>query len=156
MLEKKFERNLPTLERVFDFIAVFLTTHYIDEVAAYAINLAVEELFTNAVKYSTGNDEPIRLVLSAENNKIVVHFYDTGSQPYDITEATQVDLERPTVEIQPGGLGIHLIKSVMDDVTYDYRDNTNMITMVKILEGKDAGNQKEYGAISGLNLKQMT
>lgn len=139
MVEREFERDLPTLARVFDFVAAFLAGNRVGEEAAYAVNLAVEELFTNAVKFSSGSREPIRLGLAAENTRIVVRFCDSGGEPFDITRAEPVELDRPASEIRPGGLGIHLVRSLMDDVAYSYRDNANVITLVKYLEHKDAG-----------------
>ena len=132
--EQRFERNLLHLPAVFDFVDTFLNAHRVRGEEAYAITLAVEELFTNTVKYSSSAAEPIHLRLSADGERVVVIFYDSGGTPFDVTRATDVDIDRPTDEVRPGGLGIHLIRCVMDEVDYSYTDNANIITMTKKLE----------------------
>jgi anti-sigma regulatory factor (Ser/Thr protein kinase) len=134
LVEKEFERCLATLPAVLDFVGTFLSSRAIGDGEAYAVTLAIEELFTNAVKFSGSSTEPIRLTLTSENNRVLVNFYDSGGEPFDITRAADVDPERPASEVRPGGLGIHLIRSVMDEVEYSYSNDANVITMIKYLE----------------------
>jgi anti-sigma regulatory factor (Ser/Thr protein kinase) len=58
-MEKNFKRDFNALDEVFEWIAAFVTAQQIDPGAAYAVNLAVEELFTNMVKYGAGNTADI-------------------------------------------------------------------------------------------------
>ena len=99
--EQIFERDLSTLPLVFDFVETYLSTNNIDASEAYAINLAVEELFTNTVKYSSAT-EPIRVGLSTDGAQVVIVFRDSGGTPFDVTRVADVDIDRPADEVRPG------------------------------------------------------
>lgn len=52
-MEKKFKREIKSLDKIAHFISEFITKNRIDESLSFPINLVIEELFTNMVKYST-------------------------------------------------------------------------------------------------------
>jgi anti-sigma regulatory factor (Ser/Thr protein kinase) len=143
MIEQEFERNLASLTNVLDFVNLFLAGRDASDEVAFAVTLAVEELFTNTVKYARSSSLPVRLILEANKGKIVICFHDPDVKPFDVVQRMNKSLARSPDEIRPGGLGLLLIKNVMDDVRHEYRDNTNITTMVKYLEPQDDGNHVE-------------
>ena len=143
MIEQEFERDLSSLTNVLEFVTLFLSGHRAGSEATYALTLAVEELFTNAVKYVPSSRSPIRIALEAGNGKITVSFRDPSGIPFDVVREMNRSRARSADDIRPGGLGLLLIKSLMDEVRHEYRDNTNITTMVKYLEPQDVGNQME-------------
>jgi anti-sigma regulatory factor (Ser/Thr protein kinase) len=93
------------------------------------IILAVDEACSNIIKHSYKNDHNRKIDLSIrqETNSLVISVLDDGIK-FDINsiEARKID------EIKPGGLGIHIIKQVMDTVEYSHTpDGFNKIKMVK-------------------------
>lgn len=133
-MEKKFKRKISSLEEVFNFIHEFSAANGLDESVVFTINLAVEEIFTNMVKYSTENSNDILLDLKMDKNDLVIHLTDFDVEPFDITKTAEVDTRQTLQERKAGGLGIHLVKQMMDEIDYEYKDRRSKITLIKHLE----------------------
>jgi anti-sigma regulatory factor (Ser/Thr protein kinase) len=96
------------------------------------VTLAVEEIITNVISYGLAGDHTqlIAVRLSFEAGVITVEVED-GGQPFDPLRVAAPDITRPLDEREAGGLGIHLVRSVMDDVAYARRDGRNVVLMRK-------------------------
>jgi serine/threonine-protein kinase RsbW len=95
------------------------------------LDLIVEELFTNLVKYGGNAREEIRIALDREPGRLVIVLQDFDSERFDLTQTKPVDIDAPLRERRPGGLGIHLVKRMADDVRYDYANRVSTITVIK-------------------------
>ena len=128
-----FPRELRALNQLFNFLDAFVKKHRLDASAAYAINLVVEELFVNMVKYQSDNPNPVSVSLRKEENRVVVVLIDFNVDPFDITQTGDFDPTQPLEKRQAGGMGIHLVKTVMDDIQYDYNalERTSKIQLIK-------------------------
>lgn len=133
-MEKSFKRKINALDEVFEWIAAFMTAHQIDQAAEYAVNLAVEELFTNMIKYSTGNVDDILITIERSGNDLVVTMIDSGRERFDVTKSSEIDVTKRLEDRQPGGLGLHLVKKMVDRLDYEYVNQQNKITLIKHLE----------------------
>ncbi len=131
---KKFKRNLSSLDDIFEFIDEFSVKTGLDESVVFTMNLVVEELFTNMVKYTSGNTNKILLELKKEENNLIIHLTDFDVDPFDITETAEVDTRQSLEERRVGGLGIHLVKEMMDKIEYEYKDRQSKIILIKHLE----------------------
>jgi len=136
-MQKRFNRDIQALDAVFAFIGEYLKNSNINDAVSYAVNVAVEEIFTNCVKYNTKSKEDIALDINHEGNKLIITITDNDSEFFDITKTDEVDTDMPLEKRQPGGLGIHLVKQMMDEVKYQYNDGVSIITLVKNLENND-------------------
>jgi serine/threonine-protein kinase RsbW len=98
----------------------------------FAINLALEELFTNIVSYgySDADEHRINIYCALEDRALVIRIEDDGD-PFNPVEAAPPDFNCPLEESKIGGLGIHLVKKMMDDVTYERMNEKNIIVMKK-------------------------
>ena len=132
-MQKDFNRSKSQLDNLFIFIAKFTEIFQIGLSEKNTINLAVEEIFTNMVKYNPESSARINLELDYDDTKISVCLTDTESQPFDLTKARVYDLEQPVNQRPVGKLGLHLVKQMMDTVDYSYNNGTAVITMVKYL-----------------------
>lgn len=133
-MEKSFKREINALDEVFEWIAAFMAAHQIDQAAAYAVNLAVEELFTNMVKYGAGNAADILIAIDRKEKDLVVTMIDSGGESFDVTKSAEVDVTKRLEDRQPGGLGLHLVKKMLDRLDYEYLNQQNRITLIKHLE----------------------
>jgi anti-sigma regulatory factor (Ser/Thr protein kinase) len=133
-MEQAFERNIQSLEKMFALIDNFFETQKIDESFRFPIHLAIEELFTNILKYQANNTGEVILSLSRENNRLNIRLIDNDSVPFDLTEVDDVEIDEYIRRGKPGGLGIHLVKRVVDDLKYEYANKTTIITIIKNLE----------------------
>ena len=132
-MEKACKRDLGFLDNLFTFISDFAAGHNLDESVSYALNLAIEEIFVNMVRYNPDNTNDIVVELRADQDKVVVTLTESDVEPFDITKFTPKSIDRPLEEREPGGLGIHLVRTVMDEVGYEYNDRQGRVTLTKYL-----------------------
>lgn len=116
-------------------ISDFVATNRVGEAEAFAVRLAVEELFVNMVKYNPGATGAIRIGVSRDGARLVVSMTDSGVERFDVTKAPEYDGSLPLAARRPGGLGIHLARRMMDDVKYTYENGQSTITLTKLLGG---------------------
>ena len=129
-MQHSFERTLNSLNLVFDFLNEFVKSHDIDQHAAFELQLAVEEVFTNLTKYNQGSS-PILLLLDKQDDKLTITIQDSDSDNFDITKPPPVDTHAPLEKRRAGGLGLFLVHKVMDQVEYQYENKVSTITLVK-------------------------
>jgi len=133
-MQKTFKRAMHSLDEVFDFIGEFMKAHAVDQSASYSINLAVEELFTNMVKYNPGNANDISITIQKNKDDLKVTLVDTEVEPFDVANTAEVDVTKSLEERKAGGLGIHLIKKMVDRLEYEHNNRQSRITLIKHLE----------------------
>ena len=98
----------------------------------YLASLTIEELVTNCIKY--GYDSPeghtIDMVFSVEDHVLTIEVVDDGN-PFNPLDAPAPDLSSPIEHRALGGLGLHLLRELSDDASYERRDGTNRLTLLK-------------------------
>jgi anti-sigma regulatory factor (Ser/Thr protein kinase) len=101
----------------------------------FEINLALDELFTNIISYGFEDDDEheIKVTLTPENEIICLCIEDDG-QPFNPIEAKKPDLECTVEDCKIGGLGIHLIRNLMDDICYERCGDKNVLTLKKSIQ----------------------
>ena len=136
---KYFQRSIQALTDVFNYLETFLKKHNVNTDVSFAVQLAVEEIFTNLVKYHKNNPNPIHLTLSYEPETIVVKIYDFEVEEFDITQNYPSFVQQPLEKRKPGGLGLYLVKKTMDQIKYAYdpKKRECEITLVKYWGEKD-------------------
>ena len=99
------------------------------------INLAVEEAVVNVMKYAYPSDTKGDVTIEAVSNDVRLKFtiIDSGA-PFDPTVQSQVDTTLSAMERPIGGLGIHLVRQIMDSINYERMDNLNVLTLRKKLQ----------------------
>lgn len=130
-IQMNFNRRLDSLSMVFDLIDKFTAEKGVDDQAKHAVSVAVDELFTNMVKYQPSNENPITLELRADRETMTVHLIDRDVDQFDPTKKPAPYLGASLDERTPAGLGIFLTKQLMDDVQYRYGDRTSLIILKK-------------------------
>jgi serine/threonine-protein kinase RsbW len=117
---------MASLAGIVAYVREFLEQEDLDEECAYDLDLVLEELFTNMVKYGRGarGDVEIRLERGPEGVTASLHEFD--AEPFDPTQLPEVDVNRPIEERRPGGLGVHFIRQLTRSFDYDYRDRVGV------------------------------
>lgn len=134
MPEQRFGRSFGSLEAIFAFVDGFLASEGLAADQAFEIQLVIEELFTNMVKYSRDGRQDIAIGLERDGSRLVISLRDFDVEPFDVTRAPQADVNRPLTERHAGGLGLYLVRQMAEDFRYEYRDRTSTVTVVKRLE----------------------
>lgn len=130
-MKRTFKRSYAVLSDLFRFLDGFLDEHDIDERAAFAARLALEEVFTNMVKYSTSSADHVSVQITggADGLVLVLVLEDTGAEPFDPTIHPEPDLQAPLAQRRAGGLGLHLVRNLVDSIEHEYVDGANVITL---------------------------
>ena len=132
--QQTFAREIDALSEVFDYLGAFIAEQGLDGSVEFAINFVVEELFTNMVKYNTGNGDRITVQIDRRDNGVWLQLTDHDVDPFDPSELDDVDTKASAEDRVPGGLGIHLVKSMVDEITYSYENRVMRVTVTKSLE----------------------
>ena len=120
IVRRRFERRLESLAETVEFAAAALAGCDIDSEQRLAIDFAIEELFTNMLKYSRCGVNPVEIAFECGAGTVEVSLIDTDVEPFDVTAAPDADLTLPLQQRQPGGLGLHLTRRLVDDLNYEY------------------------------------
>ena len=130
-MQKSFDRSIDSIADVYEFTENVLVSGNIGDELRFPVHLAMEELFVNMVNYYPDNDNAIQLDVDAENGMVTVTMTDFDVDPFDVTQSRNVDIDAPLDERTPGGLGLHLIQSMVDNLQYDWEDRRSTIRFSK-------------------------
>ncbi|MBN1480633.1 ATP-binding protein [candidate division KSB1 bacterium] len=133
-MRKKFKRDINSLTEIFIFLDEFVAHHKLDESISFVLQLAVEEIFTNMVKYDVQNPSDIDISLAQDADQVVIELFNPDAESFDIHQAKEYDPSLPLNKREPGGVGIHLVKKFINKIEYDYKDGISKITLIKYLE----------------------
>ncbi len=134
MFERSFPRSVGALGNVFEFVRAFFESQGLPTDQTFDVDLILEELFTNMVRHSRDGRHDIEVKLHWDGYKLTLVLRDFDVEPFDVAVAPTIDLGRPLEERAPGGLGLHLVHTLADDLSYEYVDRTSTITVTKRLE----------------------
>jgi serine/threonine-protein kinase RsbW len=128
--------RLDSLPELGDFVADAGRTLGIDSESAYKIQLAVEEACANVIQHGASSTQPgppdVAVEMCRNGDCCTVTLRDWG-HPFDPTRLPLPDLTPSLRKRRPGGLGVFLIRRLMDEVRYDVGDGVNTLTMIKRL-----------------------
>ena len=126
---RPFAREMASIPALVGFVREFLDQEGLADERAFDLDLVIEELFTNLVKYARGNRGMIDVGLTREDAQVIITLCEAGAEFHDPTAAPHVDVDRPIGERVPGGLGIHLVRKLSEDFRYEWRDGTATTTV---------------------------
>ena len=117
---RSFSRGFDSLEEIFAFTSEFFGRHEIDRDLLPTVDLVLEELFTNMVKYNPGGAPSIRIEMAPALGGVEVTLTDYDVDRFDVTLAPDADINLPIEERKPGKLGLHLVRRLVDSLQYEY------------------------------------
>ena len=120
---------------VTDFVVDELTRHDCPQKALFQIEVAIEEIVVNIVSYaelSDGEGVEVRCEVLDDPLRVVLQFLDSGV-PFDPLASDDPDISPEALSEREGGLGIFMVKNMMDDVSYAYEGGKNTLTILKNL-----------------------
>ena len=105
----------------------------VSEDTANKLQLISEELYTNIFSYAYPHKEgAVEIAFKKEENSIICIFRDWGI-PYNPLERPDPDVTLPPETRDIGGLGIYIVKNTVDEISYEYRENSNILKMTIFL-----------------------
>jgi serine/threonine-protein kinase RsbW len=137
-LELRIKAKLENLAAISDFIAEAMKQLVIEQ-KIFQVQLAVNEACTNIIQhaYSGESEKPIRIICSMSGNDLLIRIRDWGKS-FDPTSVPSPEIDSELFERQLGGLGIFLMRQMMDEVRYvSYAGEHNEVIMIKHLPQED-------------------
>ena len=127
------EPQVSEVPRLNAWIETCLGAEEVGEDIAFKLTLSVEEAVMNVIDHAfVGRPPPhvIRLQLDISTERVVAEVIDNG-HAFDPTTAPDPDVALPLEEREPGGLGVHLMRNMMDRLSYRYDGGNNILRLEK-------------------------
>jgi len=150
-IERKLTLHVPSstewLALIREFAASVGTQAGLSEADVSKLELAVDEACANVIEHAYGHDRTKEVVVRArfDDEALRIDVIDTG-RGFDPSQVQPAELERLVAERKSGGLGMRLIKTLMDEVNYEIvPGQKNELHMMKRIQKKseDSGEHKE-------------
>jgi serine/threonine-protein kinase RsbW len=137
MVTMRWQADVDQLGAIRDFVAEASRSLGAGERAVLDLQLAVDEICSNSVRHGYGGREgQIEVTVERTGQSIEVVIRDWG-RAFDPAQVPQPALDIPLEQRSLGGLGLYLVRQVMDDVRFEFdEDRGNSVTMVKRLDGE--------------------
>lgn len=120
------------LEKIFSFVGDTLKEFDISSKYKFQLELAIEEIFVNIVSYANAESIKVTSNVSEDPLMITIRFIDDGVQ-FNPLEKEDADVHLDLDEKPIGGLGLILVKNNVNEISYEYIDNKNALTIKKTL-----------------------
>ena len=123
MLSRKYsfelKSDLAELETLCQHLNKFGQVTGLSQAYITDINICLDELFTNIISYGFADDleHIIRFTLNLDNNVLTLNIEDDGV-PFNPLEKKDPEIPADLIDVRIGGLGIHIIRKLMDDIRY--------------------------------------
>ena len=132
-VEIKLHNKLSELASANQTLTEFGRQHGLSDSVLHDLSLALSEILTNVISYGyTGGEHEITVRLSVKPGEMQVEVEDDG-QPFNPLEAPEVDTTKPLEDRIVGGLGVYLVRKLMDGLEYQRHEGKNLLTMKKHL-----------------------
>jgi anti-sigma regulatory factor (Ser/Thr protein kinase) len=123
------------IRRVGELAERFGAAEGLSEDDVMMINLVLDELVANVISHGhddDGKEHEIHVTLALEGAELTMVVEDDG-RAFDPLQRPAPDLDLPLEERPIGGLGIHIVRSLMDSVEYRHENGRNVLTMHKTI-----------------------
>jgi anti-sigma regulatory factor (Ser/Thr protein kinase) len=130
-MRNRYPRSLDALRAIVDDTARCFAEHGIDPALRMPVDLAIEELFVNMIRYNRETKQPVLIEMHPRGRGVEVSLTDFDVDRFDPTHAPPVDVHAPLEQREPRGLGLYLVLKMVDTIQYEYRDRQSRITFVK-------------------------
>jgi len=117
-------QQIPTLAEWIDGLGI-------PEELNMPINLALEEIVSNVMLYAYPHDKSGQVFVECTKGESLIFTVTDSGIPFDPTQKGEVDITLSAEERAIGGLGIHLVRQLMDEVIYNREDDKNVLTLIK-------------------------
>ena len=124
--------DIEQVPQLADFVDMVCEEVGFDPTMTIQMNLAIEEAVVNVMTYAypTGTIGNVNIEAQANDERLKFIITDSGI-PFDPTTKSEVDTTLSAEKRPIGGLGIHLVRQLMDSINYERVDGKNVLTLRK-------------------------
>ena len=129
-LSMQLTSDMAELARLSEAASALLDEHRVTAKPAYTTQLVLEELITNVIRHGRDGGETrcIKVEVEIDPGAVRIDVVD-DAPPFNPLEAPAVDAAASLDERRVGGLGIHLVRTMADEVNYQRVDDRNHVTV---------------------------
>jgi anti-sigma regulatory factor (Ser/Thr protein kinase) len=128
--KRTFARSVSEYQTVAAEVKAFLAEQHVPWAAAFKVRLVLEELILNLIDHATGSaTDRIDVCIGIEPGRVVLVLEDDGN-PFDPRSAPAFDKAKPLEERSPRGMGIHLVRSMAEEMDYARVGDRNRLRVV--------------------------
>ena len=126
----KLKNDLIEIERLAGCVLAFGEENELNDDIVGEIRLVLEEIVTNIISYGYEDKARHEIAVSIVNGEeeITVSVRD-DAKPFNLLEYPRPDLEIPLEDRGVGGMGIHMVREIMDEINYKREDDGNLLVM---------------------------
>ncbi|CAA6804741.1 MAG: Serine phosphatase RsbU, regulator of sigma subunit [uncultured Aureispira sp.] len=127
------KNTIKEVQRAISAFETFASQYTIPNTIMVKVNVVLDELLSNIVKYSFPDGQEYEIDITIElftTGKLIIQLTDAGI-PFNPFETPEPDISIPLEDREVGGLGILLVKKLMDGYSYKRQVNLNVTSMVK-------------------------
>lgn len=137
-VELKLPNSLAALTQLHTIVGQFCQRRAIHPDTEFKIDLALEEVFTNIVRHGYDDSHPHEIMIRLRSNRdrIRISVEDDGRH-FNPLLAPALDVTAALAERRVGGLGIHLVRHLLDQVRYQRRPDGNRLILIKRLRKEE-------------------
>ena len=130
--------DVETVVQLNEFVEAVCEELEIDMSTTMSLTLAIEEAVVNVMTYAypEGVSGTVDIEVVADNNTVRFIISDSG-KPFDPTAKEEADITLSAEERPIGGLGIHLVRQIMDKLQYERKNGRNILTLSKIINNSN-------------------
>ena len=126
----KVSTKMENLGRLIESVSGCAKAQGFDQERISKIELATEEALVNIVRYAYPEGPgDVEMICQVDRGRFIIEIIDSGI-PFDVTAMPDPDVTAGIEERELGGLGIFLIRRMMDEVRYRREDNRNILTLI--------------------------
>ena len=130
--KRSFKASIDSISDVYEFVSKTLSRIDMDKKYLTLMETAADEIFSNIAKYAYDGYGEVTIELKVARGRIEISFTDSGI-PFDPLAAAPPDISSNPDDQRIGGLGIFIVKSTMDSVTYKRDGDRNVLALVKTI-----------------------
>ena len=121
-----------SVKTVAEFLDTTLEAWEIPMKVVSKLQIVADEIYSNIVRYSQAKNAKVTAI---QNGTVLSLRFEDDGKPYDPTTAAEPDITASAEEREIGGLGIFVVRNMMDSMDYRYKDGHNVLTLLLATEG---------------------
>jgi serine/threonine-protein kinase RsbW len=128
----KFPARFEYLDEIRDYVGLKARAARFADKDVYAIQLATDEAASNIIEhaYAGYSNADFELTCIFEHNRLIITLLDHGKS-LDLSKVEKPDVKADLSKRKIGGLGIYLMRKLMDEVRYEVTSSGNLLTLIK-------------------------
>lgn len=135
LLAYRLKNRLAEIEALALAVESFAAANNLPEQMVFQVNLCLDELLTNTISYGfpQGGEHEITVEIVLQGGALVITTHD-GGLAFNPLERAEADTSQGIEERPVGGLGIHLVRNMMDEIEYRRESGQNVLVMKKLIK----------------------